>query len=157
MAVFKDIETVVAAVDLDDDLSDAVIGTGIAIAERFGAELHVIDAWPPLKNVGYPYANKATIDEISAHRAAREDRKQELEERVRALEPRAVTVVPVGDAPDAIASYAQTNGADLLVIGSHQKGLFERMMGGGASASIVHEAPCGVLLVTPGLAKALED
>ncbi|MEL6258821.1 MAG: universal stress protein, partial [Pseudomonadota bacterium] len=73
------------------------------------------------------------------------------------LEPRAITMVPVGEAPDAIATYAKNEQADLLVIGSHQKGLFERMMGGGASAGIIHSAPCAVLLVTPGLAQTLQS
>jgi len=148
-----DVKTVVAAVDLDDDLSDAVIKTGISMAERLGAKLHVIDAWPPLKDIGFPYAQKAEIKYIKLDNAARDQRRDALEARVNALEPRAVTMVPVGDAPDAIATYARNEEADLLVIGSHQKGLFERMMSGGASAEIIHEAPCGVLLVTPGMAK----
>ncbi|MEL6662672.1 MAG: universal stress protein [Pseudomonadota bacterium] len=150
-----ELQTIVTAVDLEDDLCDAVIKTGIAMAERFGAKLHVIDAWPPLTDIGFPYAMKATIKEIKKSDAGRADRREALENRVRALEPRAITMVPVGDAPDAIATYAKNENADLLVIGSHQKGLFERMMSGGSSASIIHEAPCAVMLVTPGLAKKL--
>lgn len=149
------LKTIVTAVDLDDDLSDAVIRTGISMAERFGAKLHVIDAWPPLKNIGFPYAMKATIMEIEKSHADRAQRRETLEARVRALEPRAVTMVPVGEAPEAIATYARNENADLLVIGSHQKGLFERMMSGGQSAAIIHDAPCAVLLVTPGFAEAL--
>lgn len=150
-----DIKTIIAAVDLDDDLSDAVIKTGIALAERFGAQLHVIDAWPPLKDIGFPYARHAEVKTIKRDNAARASRQKELQTRVGALEPRALTMVPVGDAPDAVARYAKNEQADLLVIGSHQKGLFERMMSGGASAAIIHDAPCGVFLVTPGLALAM--
>lgn len=152
-----EIKTIVAAVDLDDDLSNTVIRAAVAMAERFGAKLHVIDAWPPLTGIGFPYAQKATIKAIEEHRASRKQRRDELEAKVRALEPRALTMVPVGDAPDAIATYARNQEADLLVIGSHQKGLFERMMSGGASAEIIHNAPCGLFLVTPGMAESLGD
>lgn len=151
-----DIKIIVAAVDLDDDLCDAVIRAALSLSERLGAKLHVIDAWPPLSDIGFPYAKRAEIKAILSDNSARDTRRDELAARVRALEPRAVTMVPVGDAPDAIATYASNEGADLLVIGSHQKGLFERMMGGGTSAEIIHKAPCGVLLVTPGLAQTLD-
>lgn len=150
-----EIKIIVAAVDLDDDLSDAVIRVGVTMAERFGAKLHVIDAWPPMTDIGFPYARRAEIKAILKDNSSRNERRDELAARVRALEPRAITMVPVGDAPDAIATYVMNEAADLLVIGSHQKGLFERMMGGGASAAIVHDAPCGVLLVTRGLAQSL--
>jgi len=149
------VNTIVTAVDLDDDLCEAVIRAGIALAERFGARLHVIDAWPPLKDIGFPYARRAEIKEIKRDDAARDARRKALEERVSKLEPRAITMVPVGDASDAVTTYARNEGADLLVLGTHQKGLFERMMSGGESAEIIHEAPCGVFLVTPGLAKRL--
>ena len=150
-----DIKTIVAAVDLDDDLCDAVIRTALSFSERLGAKLHVIDAWPPLKDIGFPYASRAEIKTIKKDNKDRDSRRTEREAKVNALEPRALTMVPVGDAPDAIATYARNEGADLLVIGSHQKGLFERMMSGGSSADIVHQAPCAVLLVTPGLAESL--
>ncbi len=152
-----DIKTIVAAVDLDDDLSNTVIRAAVAMAKRFGAELHVIDAWPPLTGIGFPHAQQATIKAIEEHRASRKQRRDELEAKVTALEPRALTMVRVGDAPDAIATYARNQEADLLVIGSHQKGLFERMMSGGASAEIIHNAPCGLFLVTPGMAESLAD
>lgn len=151
------IETIVTAVDLDDDLCMAVIKTGISLAERFGAEIHVIDAWPPLSDVGFPYAQRAAVKTIQQDEAARNARREELAEKLSLLEPRAITMVPVGETADAIAKYARAQDADLLVIGSHQKGLFERMMGGGTSAEIIHAAPCGLFLVTPGFAEALND
>jgi len=148
-----DIKTIVAAVDLDDDLCDAVLQAGLSMAERLGAALHVIDAWPPMPNMGFPYAQGAIAPAIETHTVARERRRRELEAKVAALEPRAVTMVPVGDAPGAITAYAEDVEADLLVIGSHQKGLFQRLLGGETSVDIIHAAPCGVLLVTPGLAR----
>jgi len=150
-----ELNTIVAAIDLEDDLSDAVLKAAISLAERFGAKLHVIDAWPPLKDIGFPYARRAEIKTIEKDTEDRASRREELEARVAALEPRAIAMVPVGDAPDAIATYAKNEAADLIVIGSHQKGLFERFWTGGQSAETIHQSPCGVFLVTPGLSERL--
>lgn len=46
-----------------------------------------------------------------------------------------------------IIEEAENWGADLIVVGSHGYGFFERMLIGSVSDTILHHAPCSVLVV----------
>lgn len=146
------IKTILAAVDLDDDLSDAVIKTAVSLSERLGAKLHVIDAWPPMKGIGFPYAKKAAVAEIEKDEAKRRARSNALEAKLATRRPGAITFAPVGHAADAIERYLENESIDLLVIGSHQKGLWQRITSGTVSSDVAHDAPCAVLLVNRNFA-----
>jgi nucleotide-binding universal stress UspA family protein len=58
-----------------------------------------------------------------------------------------VTTTTLIGAPDqAIIKLAEEWGADLIVVGPHGRGFWGRMMLGSVSDSIVHHAPCSVLI-----------
>ena len=141
-------ETIVAAVDIEDDLGHAVLKTAADMAGRYGAKLHVIDAWPKLVDIGFPYARRAEIAEIEKHEAERQERLAALEDRVVRVSPTAVVMAPVGDETDTLETYLENEKADLLVIGSHQKGPLKKMLSGSVSAELMQRAPCAVLVVT---------
>ncbi len=46
-----------------------------------------------------------------------------------------------------IVEEAEKWGADLIVVGSHGYGFFERMLIGSVSNAVLHHAPCSVLIV----------
>ena len=48
-----------------------------------------------------------------------------------------------------IVDLAKDWGADLIVVGSHGRGFWGRMLGS-VSDAVVHSAPCSVLVVRPG-------
>jgi len=52
-----------------------------------------------------------------------------------------------GDPAAAIAGYARTWGADLIVVGMHDRSLVERLLLGSVPESVVKHAPCSVLVV----------
>ena len=52
-----------------------------------------------------------------------------------------------GGAAQAIVETASEWGADLIVIGSHGYGFWSRALLGSVSNSVVHHAPCSVLIV----------
>ena len=52
-----------------------------------------------------------------------------------------------GHAPQAIVESAREWNADLIVIGSHGYGFWSRALLGSVSNSVVHHAPCSVLIV----------
>ena len=58
MSTALPISTIVVAMDLHDDLGDAVLITGTALSERLGAKLHVVDIWPQLEAGGFPYSKR---------------------------------------------------------------------------------------------------
>lgn len=53
--------------------------------------------------------------------------------------------VRIGQPVDVVLDVAKEIGADLIVIGAHGYGAFERLIGSTAS-KIVHRAPCSVLV-----------
>ena len=57
------------------------------------------------------------------------------------------TEVIDGSPPRVIVEKAQEWGADLIVTGSHGYGFWSRTLMGSVSSSIVHHAPCSVLVV----------
>jgi nucleotide-binding universal stress UspA family protein len=52
-----------------------------------------------------------------------------------------------GDPADAIVEEAQASGADLVIVGTHGQNVVERSLMGSVSTSVVHQAPCDVLVV----------
>lgn len=47
----------------------------------------------------------------------------------------------------AITEEAESWGADLIVVGSHGYGFWERMLLGSVSDAVIHHAPCSVLVI----------
>ena len=52
-----------------------------------------------------------------------------------------------GDPESAILDYAKEWGADLIVVGSHDRSRMERLLLGSVSESVVKHAPCSVLVL----------
>lgn len=143
-----DFKTIVAAVDIDDDLGRSVLAVASDLSNRYGAQLHVVDAWPKITGIGFPYARRAEIAEIEKHETERRVRLKELEDRVARVCVNAIVMAPVGDESDTLETYLENENADLLVIGSHQKGPLKKILSGSVSAELIREAPCAVMLVT---------
>lgn len=57
------------------------------------------------------------------------------------------TMVIQGSPKQAIVEEAETWGADLIIMGSHGYGFWQRALLGSVSSSVVHHAPCSVLVV----------
>lgn len=60
---------------------------------------------------------------------------------------RVSTEVLNGSAGKAIVEAAQKWEADLIVVGSHGYGFWDRMLVGSVSQAVVHHAPCSVMIV----------
>lgn len=63
------------------------------------------------------------------------------------LKENLTTRVLSGSAEREIVEEAEKWGADLIVVGSHGYGFWERMFLGSVSNAVVHHAPCSVLVV----------
>ena len=57
------------------------------------------------------------------------------------------TLVTTGTVDEILIDAAREWKADLIVIGSHGRGFWERMLIGSITDSLVHHAPCSVLVV----------
>lgn len=79
------------------------------------------------------------------------DAKAAIEATVQAIaRPDAVARVEVGDPGGAICSVAHDIDADVVVLGSHGRGVVKRVVLGSVSEYVMRHAPCPVLVVRQG-------
>lgn len=155
-------KTIIAAIDVDDDLAADVVKAAQSLAQKDDAQLEVVTVWPSL-SVSTPVfspeiaASAATISPLSIeqHKEARAEAQTRLDKLASEFAPGAKTCLRDGDPADEIASYAKTINADLIVTGSHQRKFWNRLLQGSASRELVSEAPCAVFLVTESYAAKL--
>ena len=119
----------------------------VALATWYEAQLtvlHVVPTFEPIQvrgHLGEPvYANQLS-------------REQVLEEMHRSLDLPASSNVRVvtepGDTPTTIVDYALSNGTDLIVMGTHGRRGFRRLLLGSVTETVLRESPCPVLTVPP--------
>ena len=142
-----DFRKVVAVIDVDDDLASIVFDTAKGLTAS-GGELHAIDSNPFITTFESPYAGGALEADAEAHQADAERRTEKLKALADSKGGADALAVLEGNPSRDAASYAKKNDADLIVIGSHQKGWLKRLLEGSESADMIREAPCAVFVVT---------
>ena len=121
----------------------------VSLAEHYRAKLvaqHVVELWR------YPSASFAVSAELyeGFWQALRESGKKQLQEFVKnhthdEIQPE--LVVQEGVAADSILSFAQAQKADVIVMGTHGRRGFDRLMLGSVTDRVMRRATCPVLAV----------
>ena len=91
---------------------------------------------------------------IDQERARLEASAAELVLRARRQNVTASFLIWVGDPVDSIIEATQSEGADMIVVGSHGRGTLARALIGSVSDAVVRRAPCPILVVRSGAARA---
>jgi nucleotide-binding universal stress UspA family protein len=121
----------------------------LSLAEHYRARLvahHVVELWQhPAVSFA---ATAALLDEYC--QSLRENGKEKLREFVKkhthnAIQPE--LVVDEGMAADAILAFAKEKKADLIVMGTHGRRGYDRLMLGSVTDRVMRRAPCPVLAV----------
>jgi nucleotide-binding universal stress UspA family protein len=122
----------------------------LSLAEHYRAKLlaqHIVEL------SRYPYADyvASTGDYAEFCRALREGGKEKLREFVKKhthdeIQPE--LVVHEGVAPDCILSFAQARKADVIVMGTHGRRGFDRLVLGSVTDRVMRRAPCPVLAIS---------
>ena len=138
--------TVMLATDLSP-ASQAATDAALDLARTFGARLLAISVIDPgsLRLPGGRFA--ARVDQV---RAERERYAQELVARGRTIGVSVDFLVWEGDPGESIVDAAQSEGADMIVVGSHGRGTVGRFLIGSVSDYVVRQAACPVLVVRSG-------
>jgi nucleotide-binding universal stress UspA family protein len=122
----------------------------LSLAEHYRAKLvakHIVELWR------YPYADYVASqgDYQEFRRALREGGKERLREFVKKhthdeIQPE--LVVHEGIAADSVLSFAQERKADLIVMGTHGRRGFDRLVLGSVTDRVMRTAPCPVLAIS---------
>jgi nucleotide-binding universal stress UspA family protein len=127
----------------DTDASRRALERAASVAQAFGSELIVISVAPVMTSVGRSGGPADPVDPPEKHA-------KELEAARSFLEGKglAAHLVPgVGDPADTIIEVANERSADLVVVGSRELGLIQRLLGQSVSGSVARQAQCDVLIV----------
>jgi len=150
--------TLLVGVDFSE-LSDRALHEAFAQAsQRANSEVHVLSALPPLAggDPNYALAVYATLDEKPILAAALEKLRTHVELQLQSfglarsgaqLTFRVVSHAIVDTAAHAIVELASQLGADLIVIGTHNRKGFERLLLGSVAEGTVRNAQCPVLVI----------
>jgi nucleotide-binding universal stress UspA family protein len=116
-------------------------------------ELRIVAAAAPAAIPAEPFALSAEyIREVDAERRQQAEQiAGKAEEKIRKIRPELksnlTTTVATGAPAEIIVDEAKKWGADLVVVGSHGYGFWQRALLGSVSNAVVHHAPCSVLVV----------
>jgi len=144
-----EIKLIVCPVDFSE-FSIRAYHYAVSLAEHYRAKLvaqHIVELWR------YPYADYAASqgDYQEFWRALREGGEERLREFVKKhthdeIQPE--LVVHEGIAADSILSFAQARKADVIVMGTHGRRGFDRLVLGSVTDRAMRTAPCPVLAIS---------
>jgi len=142
------LKTVLVPTDFSD-ASESALRYGKAMAEKFGASLHVVHVMEDL--LAHAWAAEVYVSSMPQ---LRDEIEKESRLRLGALLTdgerkafRAETALLAGNPFLEIIRYAKTHGIDLIVMGTHGRGPIAHMLLGSVAEKVVRKSPCPVLTV----------
>lgn len=129
--------------------SEQALQYGRHFARQFGATLHVLHT---IQNVMIPGGAEVPVAAVQQVEQGLETvARRQMDELITADDRTSFPVqTAVRSAPAAapdIVEYARSNGIDLIVMGTHGRGVFGHLFMGSVAERVVRSAPCPVLTV----------
>ncbi|MEO7192408.1 MAG: universal stress protein [Vicinamibacterales bacterium] len=140
------INHVLVATDFSE-CSTAALEYGRALAQRFGARLHVLHVVETRMTAGFAteaYLNTSPELQIEIEQAGRIRLDQLVSAEERAVGARAV-LRTLETPAHAIVDYAASEHIDLIVIGTHGRRGLSHLVMGSVAEKVMRTAPCPVL------------
>ncbi|WP_346238804.1 universal stress protein [Niabella insulamsoli] len=148
-------ENIIAALDLQDQ-TELVVEKAMEMAEKFGSKLHLVHVVAPMgnyvaTNIVDPLSGMETavlpneLDLIEVHKNTAQER---LDKIISGLPAGMVKAeVLIGAVEDEVINYAREQKAGMIVVGSHHRSGFARLLAGETSVRILHEAQIPILVI----------
>jgi nucleotide-binding universal stress UspA family protein len=136
------------AVDLSE-VSPKLVPYVKEMAVTFGAEVHLLFVARILQHFTSIYVPHPSVNKFEAEvvKGAEKRLQEFVDEHFRDDSPKAQVVL--GDPAAEILNYAQTEGIDLIIIGTHGRKGLEHIIFGSVAERVVKKSPVPVLTVNP--------
>ena len=138
----KPFKTIVVGFD-DTKPARRALERAADLAEAFGAKLVVTSVAPILVGAGRSAGPIDPVDPPAEHREQLKDARELLEAR----DIKAEYVPAVGEPADTIVELADDRDADLIVVGTREPGVLERLLGQSVSERVAHQAHRDLLII----------
>ena len=142
-------QSIVVGTDGSDTARKAV-EQAADLAKTAGGELHIVMAASTVPEARLRSERAGAPDDVAHTISPTEDTEAELREAAKQYEDDGLKVhthAKSGDPADAIITVAESNGADLIVVGNKGMTGAKRFFLGAVPNKISHHAPCSVLIV----------
>ena len=134
--------TIVVGYD-DTEPSKRALERAADLAEKFGSRLLITSVAPVMIPSGHGSAGVDPTDPPKQHEVELEHAQAYLAGRNLSAELQPA----IGDPVDTIVEVADQNGATLIVVGTRQPSILERLLGTSVSGAVSRHAHCDVLIV----------
>jgi nucleotide-binding universal stress UspA family protein len=141
------LKTILVATDFSEPSTNA-LAYGRDLARSYNATLHVLHV---TENIMLRYSPEAGFAVPEMQRDLDRAARRQLDTLITADDIRDLRVMPALESAtntaDAIVAYATAQAIDLIVVGTHGRGVVKRLIMGSVAERVVRTAPCPVLAV----------
>ncbi|RJR21070.1 MAG: universal stress protein [Desulfobacteraceae bacterium] len=120
------------------------------MAEKFGAEIHLLFVARRMEHLSTVYVAQATLESFAAEFVKGSEAKIEEFANTHFKDmPACKTKVIMGDAAEEIIRYVESQKIDLVVMGTHGRKGLDRIMFGSVAERVIKSSPAPVLSINP--------